>query len=83
MLICFLSVYLTEEETVGKEYCDCDVPCTKHQFEAVLSSSLLNMYKIKADVTSQDKSTDLLPHYQEALEISAQVCDSWATSLLS
>ena len=71
MFLMFISAI--EEQTVGKDYCKCDVPCTKYQFDAILSSSLLDTYKIKADVTSQDKSTDLLPKYQEAIEISAQV----------
>ena len=63
----------TEAETVGVDHCDCEVPCTKHQFDPTLSSSLLDAYKIRDDVISQLKSEELLPKYQEALEISAQV----------
>ena len=63
----------TEAETVGVDHCDCQVPCTKNQFDPTLSSSLLDAYKIKDDVISQLKSVELLPKYQEALEISAQV----------
>ena len=58
---------------MGVDHCDCQVPCTKHQFDPTLSSSLLDAYKIRDDVISQLKSVELLPKYQEALEISAQV----------
>ena len=61
-------------------YCDtrnwrinCDVPCVRHQYDAILSSSLLDKYKIRDEIKSHEKARELLPRYQEAVEISAQV----------
>ena len=59
--------------TLGTGVCKCDVPCTRHQYDAILSSSLLDSYKIRDEIKSHEKSRELLPRYQEAVEISAQV----------
>ena len=59
--------------TLGTGVCKCDVPCVRHQYDAILSSSLLDKYKIRDEIKSHEKSRELLPRYQEAVEISAQV----------
>ena len=64
---------LTDLASLGAGVCNCDVPCTRHQYDASLSSSLLDTYKIQDDIQSHEKSRDLLPRYQGAIEISAQV----------
>ena len=59
--------------TLGTGVCNCDVPCVRHQYDAILSSSLLDKYKIRDEIKSQEKSRGLLPRYQKAVAISAQV----------
>ena len=59
--------------TLGTGICKCDVPCVRHQYDAILSSSLLDKYKIRDEIKSHEKSRNLQPQYQEAVEISAQV----------
>ena len=68
----------TDRTTLGMASCKCDVPCTRYQYDVTLSSSLLDMYKIQYEVNYHEKSTDLLPRYQNALENSAQVCIAWS-----
>ena len=66
-------VELLDIVTLGTGACKCDVPCIQHQYDAVLSSSLLDSYKIRDEIKSHEKSRELLPRYQEAVDISAQV----------
>ena len=67
------SVASSDFMTLGTEACKCDFPCTRYQYDTILSSSLLGSYKIRDEIKSHEKSRDLLPRYQEAVEISAQV----------
>ena len=62
--------------TLGTGVCNCDVPCTRHHYDAILSSSLLDTFKIRDEIKSHKKSQDILPRYQEAVEVSAQVFPS-------
>ena len=66
-------VYIIDIVTLGTGVCKCDVPCVRHRYDAVLSSSLVDSYKIRDQIKSHEKSRDLLSRYQEAVEISAQV----------
>ena len=59
--------------TLGADVCNCEVPCIRYQYDAILSSSLLDSYKIRDEIKVHEKSRELLPRYQEAVEISAQV----------
>ena len=65
--------------TLGTGACKCDVPCTQHLYDVILSYSLLDTYKIRDEIKSHEKSRDLLPRYKEAVEISAQV-NVWNSS---
>ena len=67
------SVASSDFVTLGTGACKCDFPCTRYQYDTILSSSLLDSYKIRDEIKSHEKSRDLLPRYQEAVEISAQV----------
>ena len=67
------SVASSDFVTLGTGACKCDFPCTRYHYDTILSSSLLDSYKIRDEIKSHEKSGDLLPRYQEAVEISAQV----------
>ena len=62
-----------EHQIHGTKACNCSVPCTRYLYDATLSNSLLDTYKIKQQVIHNRKSDTLLPKHREALEISAQV----------
>ena len=68
---CFL---FSELPSLGIGTCGCSVPCTRNVYEATLSNSLLNMENIKFEILQHEKSGDLLPKHQEALNIAYQVC---------
>ena len=65
--------FFADVVTLGSAACNCDIPCTHYQYETTLSSSLLDAIKIRDEIKSHEKSRELLPRYQEALEVSAQV----------
>ncbi len=66
-------IYITELPSLGVGNCDCSVPCTRNIYEATLSNSLLNMKNIKSEILQHEKSAELLPKHQEALNIAHQV----------
>ena len=68
-----LSLSLSEKPPLGTKDCQCSIPCNRPIFEASLSSSLLDMYKIKHEIMNNPSFQYLLPKHQDALEISAQV----------
>ncbi len=66
-------MFLSENQSLGLSECNCSIPCHTNQFDAVISSSLLDVYKIKEEVTKQSKSQQLIYKYRETLEMSYQV----------
>ena len=71
----------SEKQQHGTTACGCEVPCHIPSYDATISSSLLDTYKIKEDVISSSKAAEILPKHQEALEISAQVGKSISVGL--
>ena len=70
-----MSSFCLEHQIHGTNACNCSIPCTRYLYDATLSNSLLDTYKIKQLVTHNKQSDTLLPKHTEALEISTQVRD--------
>ena len=64
----------SENQTLGSNVCKCGVPCQLNQYDAVISNSLLDMYKIKQEITQSERAKRILPKHRDALEVSYQVC---------
>ena len=63
----------SENQTLGSNVCKCGVPCQFNQYDAVISNSLLDTYKIKQEITQSKRAKRLLPKHRDALEVSYQV----------
>ena len=64
----------SENQTLGSNVCKCGVPCQFNQYDAIISNSLLDTYKIKQEITHSERSKKLLPKHRDALEVSYHVC---------
>ena len=78
MSIISLVIFVPDITTLGAGVCNCDVPCTRRLYDAILSSSRLDSYKIRDEIKSHGKSTYLLTRYQESLDIASQVGNTFA-----
>ena len=72
--ILFLSYFSPPDTvTLGMGSCACDVPCTRIIYDATISSSLLDTRKLQTKIQNDRNAVQLLPLYQDALEVSYQV----------
>ena len=69
--VCF--IYFIDQGVETMKSCGCDVPCTRFIYDATISYSLLDTYRIRDDICSYEKSRYLLPNYRDALDVAAQV----------
>ena len=68
----FLIIFVDQGVETMKS-CGCDVPCTRFIYDATISYSLLDTVSMKDEISSHEKSRDLLPKYRDALDVAAQV----------
>ena len=69
--VCF--IYFIDQGVETMKLCGCDVPCTRFIYDVTISYSLLDKIRMKDEISSREKSRDLLPEHRDALGVSAQV----------